>query len=240
MTRRRTRFLRRSLLALALGAGLGGVALLAFFPALRGAACPGCYGLVQDSPGLWVEAAMAAPDRAHLRAELAQAHGIVADFFGPAEAHLRVLACATPRCDRRLGGRGAAAVTYFLGPVSVVRLSPRGLRRTILAHELAHVETHARLGVWGQIVGRMPAWFDEGLAVIVSDDPRYLGFGEGPARCRKEPRADLPGSAFGWARAAAQDRDIYAEAACACLRWIAERGGRRALLARIAAGPGLP
>ena len=93
-------------------------------------------------------------------------------------------------CDARLGGRGAAAVTYSLGPISIVRIAPRGLSPTVLTHELAHTETHARLGFIGQLSRRMPTWFDEGLSVVISNDPRYLGPGSGPARCLRVPRDD--------------------------------------------------
>ena len=51
-------------------------------------------------------------------------------------------------------------------------LSPRGLNAVITSHELTHIELHHRIGSfrsWRTI----PAWFDEGLAVLVSEDPRY-------------------------------------------------------------------
>ena len=168
---------------------------------------------------------MPEPDRLHLIAEVAAARAQVAQALGPGRGHLRLLACQSAGCDRRLGGRGAAAVTYSLGPFAVVRISPRGLSTTILAHELTHVALHARMGVAGQLADRLPAWADEGLAVLVSDDPRYLAPGTGADRCRKTPRPDLPETAGDWLRLAAQERDIYAEAACAMLRWMAENGG---------------
>ncbi|ETD84679.1 hypothetical protein U703_06045 [Rhodobacter capsulatus YW1] len=218
-------FLMRSLLALGLGGFLGLVALLALLPAPRAALCPGCFGLVRATDTLWVEAAMPAPDRLRLIAQIAAAKAQVARALGPTRGRLRLLACQTAACDRRLGGRGAAAVTYSFGPVAVVRLSPRGLSTTILAHELTHVALHARMGPVGQLADRLPAWADEGLAVIVSDDPRYLAPGSGLRRCRKTPRPVLPETARDWLHLAAQERDIYAEAACAMLGWMAENDG---------------
>ncbi|MPL73047.1 hypothetical protein SDC9_18840 [bioreactor metagenome] len=232
--------MRISLLALALGAGLGVAALLAFLPALRGAACPRCFGLEPAGGGLWVEASMPAHARAALAAEVRAARARIAAFYGPPRAHLRLIACETAACDRRLGGRGAAAVTYSLGPVSVVRLAPRGLSATVLTHELAHAETHAQLGLRGQLGGRLPTWFDEGLSVVISDDRRYLGPGQGVARCRRAPRADLPATPFDWAPLAARDPGLYAEAGCAVLHWLQDSGGAAGLRARFAAAAALP
>ncbi|MFD2175353.1 hypothetical protein [Rhodobacter lacus] len=234
------RALRKAILALVLGAGLGVVALFVFFPVLRGAACPGCYGLEPVSTTLFVEAGMPDHARGALATEIAAARGRIAQVFGPARAHLRILACASAACDRRLGGRGAAAVTYSLGAVSVVRLAPRGLTPTVLTHELTHTETHARLGIWGQVSNRMPIWMDEGIAVLVSDDPRYLRPGTGPERCLKPPRAPLPVAPRSWGPVAAQDRSIYAAAACATLLWMEKNGAWAGVWRRLAARKPLP
>lgn len=42
---------------------------------------------------------------------------------------------------------------------------------TILSHELTHAELHYRVGV-SRSAHSIPHWFDEGLAVLVSQDPR--------------------------------------------------------------------
>ena len=71
----------------------------------------------------------------------------------------------------------------------------------LLAHEFSHVELHAQIGVFRLLMGAIPAWFDEGLAVIVADDPRYLRPGATSAtRCSAEPGGDLPSSPFKWGR----------------------------------------
>ncbi len=50
-------------------------------------------------------------------------------------------------------------------------LSPRGLNWHFLAHEWSHDEIRTRLsfGAWW----RLPQWFDEGLAVAVSEAPEH-------------------------------------------------------------------
>jgi len=230
----------KTLSALVIGAALGVAALAWFLPVLRGAICPGCYGLERVTSTLWVEAEMPQHARRALVAEVDSSLATIAAFYGAPRANLRILACLSDDCDARLGGRGAAAVTYSLGPVSIVRIAPRGLSPTVLTHELAHTETHARLGLIGQLSRRMPTWFDEGLSVVISNDPRYLGPGSGPARCLRVPRDNLPASPFDWAPVAAGDPMLYADAACAVEAWLAANGGLSALIADLQAGRALP
>ncbi len=212
---------------------IGGATLAC--PAMAAYACPRCYGLVPVSPGLYVEAAMPLADRTALRATIAGAEAQVAAFYGSFDRRPTVLACATEACDRRLGGRGARATTFGTW---FIRLSPRGLDATIVAHEFSHVEFHARVGELRLISGAVPAWFDEGLAVIVSRDTRYLAFdaagGSSVGRCVAEPRGDLPSSPFEWAESSGKTPGLYAEAACGVMRWMEANGGAAGL--RLAMG----
>ena len=70
-------------------------------------------------------------------------------------------------------------------------LPPRGLNEVIISHELTHIELHSRVGVlrsWRSI----PSWFDEGLAVLVSQDPRYTeeGWLRATENGRKAPKLE--------------------------------------------------
>ncbi len=234
------RIIRRLIGASLLGALLGAAAVMWFYPALAGAACPACFGLRRAAPGIYAEATIPAADRAQLVADVAAAKTGVAAYFGDFSAASRILACQSAACDRALGGRGAKAVTYSLGVYTVIRVAPGGLNRTILTHELAHAEFHRRIGLWRQVSGQVPAWFDEGLAVIVSDDPAYLAPGTGLARCRAHASGPLPESPFDWAPLAARRPNLYAESACAVLGWMATQDGQHGLLAAIASGQSLP
>jgi hypothetical protein len=79
----------------------------------------------------------------------------------------------------------------------------------------------------------VPQWFDEGLAVLVSDDPRYLR-PEGD-RCLVEPAGPLPDTLDGWLTAASADAQVYAQAACAVSRWAAGHD-LHGVIADVAAG----
>ena len=138
----------------------------------------------------------------------------------------------TSDCDRRTGGYGALGETYLS---LFIRMSPRGIDQTFLAHELSHTELHARVGARKYLMSALPAWLDEGIAVIVSDDERYLRpDAAGASRCRAEPVDDLRLGVFERGRIAATTPGLYAQAACRALRWMDANGGKAGLLAAVA------
>ncbi|MFB9893986.1 hypothetical protein [Planobispora takensis] len=157
----------------------------------------------------------------------------VRDFFGGRESSPDILVCLSDDCYRRIGGgreRGIAVLNR------AVMLSPRGVDSVIASHELTHVELHERL-----TGAEVPQWFDEGLAVLVSDDPRYLApTGD---RCLLDPRRPLPATLEEWLRTASADSQVYARAACRVSRWAQANGGKEALPAlieRLSAGQAFP
>jgi hypothetical protein len=208
---------------------MGSIAFLS--PAIAAYACPGCYGLERTANRLFVDRAMSTEDRTNLEDIVARAATQVADFYGSFDHRPTILACATELCDRRLGGKGARANTYG---TTLIRLSPRGLNQTILAHEFSHFELHARIGILRQLSGALPAWFDEGLAVIVSDDARYVGRGATTGmRCLAEPTGDLPSNPLQWGPVAGSTPGLYAQAACRVIRWMEVNGGKEGLRSAI-------
>ncbi|RBQ15581.1 hypothetical protein DP939_34990 [Spongiactinospora rosea] len=210
------------------------VALTAIaFPSVAATTCPGCYGLERIRPGLYAEPGLAPADHRHVAEVVERANQRVRDFFSGRASTADVLVCRSDDCYRRIGGgreRGIAVLNRS------VMLSPRGIDPVIASHELTHVELHARLGG-----AEVPQWFDEGLAVLVSDDPRYLA--PGGDRCLIAPRRSLPATLGDWLRAASADARVYAEAACQVSRWAAANGGKEALPAlieRLSAGHPFP
>jgi hypothetical protein len=186
------------------------------------------------TPNLVVESGMPAATRDQLRSDAEAAEAKVRLFYGVFARYPILVACSTDECDRRLGGRGARAVTMTIPFVSIIRLAPRGLNLTILTHEFSHVELHRRIGVLKLLRGAIPAWFDEGVAVIVSDDERYLNPGAtAHDRCKREVARPLPVSAFVWAPEAGKDPMLYADAACLAVRWMDINGGRDGVLRQI-------
>jgi hypothetical protein len=211
------------------GALLGGI--LWAQPALAALACPSCFGFVKISDHVFVDAAISHRQRAQLAAAMIDGERKVAAFYGVLRETPRILVCATDACSRRVGSAAAKGMSYaHIG----LRLSPFGIDPVIVAHEESHIELHGRLGLLRFMSGAVPAWFDEGLAVIVSDDPRYLLVDAPGDRCRVEPIGDFPETTMDWLSAANTDQHLYARAACRVLRWMNSNGGKAAVLALIA------
>ena len=117
----------------------------------------------------------------------------------------------------------------------MLRFSPRGLNATIVVHELTHVEVHERIGFLNHMRGVFPAWFDEGLAVVISEDLTYLKpGGTAVEKCKSTPAGDLPTNPISWDAKIGKSPWIYAKAACRVMHWMEANGGRDGVLAAIA------
>lgn len=200
-------------------------------PTLAALVCPRCFGFAPHADGLYVESGMPDETRAQLSAALTEARQKVGAFYGGMQTTPRILACATRGCVDRIGGgggKGAAYLTFGL------RLAPDGIDPAVIAHELSHVELHGRIGLLNFWTGAVPTWFDEGLAAVVADDPRYfLPAGAGD-RCRTSPEGTMPERREAWIRTASRDHALYARAACRVLRWVQRNGGHNAVLRLVA------
>ncbi|KQP42583.1 hypothetical protein ASF49_01690 [Methylobacterium sp. Leaf104] len=210
--------------------GAAAAALIHFaYPAAAAAGCPSCYGFTDLGDGIYVEADMPADRREATKTTVEAARARVRSFYGDLRSSPRILLCGTDTCYRPLGGgsRGIALLDQAL------ILSPRGSDVIIASHELAHAELHRRIGVAATLSRSVPQWFDEGLAVVISDDPRYLAVGSN--RCRAEPDGALPASRAAWIETA-DSAGLYAKAACRVSQWLDAHGGSAGLLRLVEGG----
>ncbi|MEO3803468.1 hypothetical protein [Nonomuraea sp. B1E8] len=215
-------------------AAVAGVALA--YPSMAATTCPGCYGLTEVEEGIYTEPDLGDAERSRVKQVAEQARRRVAAFYGAPVSAPDLLICLTEDCYARIGGgkeRGVAVLNRS------VMLSPRGVNAVIASHEMAHVELHARLSSGAE----MPQWFDEGLAVVVSGDARYLAPASAGDRCLIEPTGPLPVTLEEWLAAASRDAGTYAKSACQVSRWLRDHGGRAALttlIERLNAGEPFP
>ena len=217
---------------------LGSVAAVLAFPFGAATACPGCYRLDRFADNAFIERAATPKQREHAAKVLEHARERVAAFYGGLSANPRVLICVSEDCYRRIRGAGSRGNAFL---DLALQLSPRSIDTVIATHELSHIELHHRLGRIRYLMGVIPAWFDEGVAVIVSDDRRYLMPTDAPDRCRVRSEEALPTGIFEWRREMGQydTRQLYAKSACRVADWMAAKGGAAAvtrLVASIANG----
>lgn len=190
-------------------------------PTVTATACPQCYGLTHLGDGVYADRA---DDRYHRMIDAADRK--IAAFYGDRRTSPRVLICSTDACYRRIGGGGEKGRTvltwsFLLSPAGS---DPDGLGEAISTHELSHTEFHERLG---DALDGVPFWFDEGLAVLVSDDPRYLNPPGSADRCRmpyQEARQVLG------TRSEDRTEYSYMQAACVVSHWAAGNGGATGVL----------
>ena len=128
------------------------------------------FGFVEISKNIYVNQSMPSSQRMDFLKTAQAAQARVSQFFGGLDGHPKILACSTEACFVA-NDFGATPKGQAYGSSALI-LSPRGLNIVIISHELTHIELHTRVGAvrsWRAI----PGWFDEGLAVYVSQDPRY-------------------------------------------------------------------
>lgn len=185
-------------------------------PAVAAYACPRCYDLKPVGERIFVDQQMNGEQVCQIRQVVADARKRVKDFYGHLEQQPALLICSSARCESRLAGGGGKARAFGS---SFVLVSPAGRNATVLSHELSHIELHGRVGLLKLATGALPAWLDEGIAVIVSRDDRYLERdARGQLNCRIELEGDLPASSREWRRqAGTHERPLYAMAACRVL-----------------------
>lgn len=195
--------------------------LASSYPSVAAAACPSCYGLTDLGDGIYSDRNTSAADRERILATIAAAKERVRTFYGAMTAQPRILVCQSEACYQAIGGGQSSGMAIM--DLSLL-LSPRGNNPVIAAHELAHIELHKRLGKMRTLERVIPQWFDEGLAVLISDDSRYLAPPTETSRCRVNSFERLPTDRASWV-VSARRKDLYAKAACRVWTWVTENGG---------------
>jgi len=209
----------------------GVIVVITVWPPVAALACPQCFGLVPIADQVYAEPDLDPEQRDRMLAMITAARRKIVAGYGSDSGTPRILVCRSADCYRRIGGGAEAGVAIMNRGLI---LAPRGADPVIATHELSHVEFHRRSGS-----ATVPQWFDEGLAVVISDDRRYLGPAGSAERCRAEPDGPLPETLGAWLEAASADELTYARAACAVDRWVEGHGGLTAvpdLTRRLAAG----
>ena len=114
-----------------------------------------------------------AGDRQELLEMIEQAKDRVRTFFG--DLHFQdettFIICDDGKLTRKLGEDHGTVIVSFPVEAYYVCISDEYLELDILAHEITHAELRARLTAKAQ--GKIPTWFDEGLALQNDYRERY-------------------------------------------------------------------
>lgn len=134
---------------------------------------PTVIGLDELTPKVYVNKEMSIAHREQFTGVVAEARRKITDFYGGTFSQPEILACSTEECFAAIGGGKPRGVNLSK---SKLILSPRGLTVPILTHEWSHAELRTRMdakfdGIFG--MNSIPTWFDEGLAVVVSEEPTH-------------------------------------------------------------------
>ena len=209
----------------------------AFTALIVGAAVPGthrvilpeAYGMTQIAPRVWSDAPQDSR-RLVVMAEASRAR--VVRFFGDEPPRPTLVLCATKSCAQvfGIGGNGLSIADM------TVMVSPGGLTKGTLTHEMTHSRLHRSMGLRNLVDHPFPTWFDEGLATYVAGHPRW------PGRTTAEARARVRQTSHFWQwgdtmRELGVGRAYAAAAAeVAQMEALAGRSGLLELIARAEAG----
>lgn len=125
-------------------------------------------GMTPVAANIYAEPALDNVGRVQLVLAVDDARQLLGNAYGGVVTHPTILACMTDSCYTRVGGSHGSAAEALDDRIV---LSPRGQDRHFIAHEWSHAELFARLqpAAWRNV----PQWFNEGLAVAVSQEPDY-------------------------------------------------------------------
>ena len=214
------------ILPIAAAAIIAGLVVIYFgYPPAAAAVCPACFGLSPAGSNVFVDDSNQENVAIAVKT-IGNARERVRRFYGTLKSSPRILICTTENCYRRIGGGGSTGMALL---DYALLLSPRGDKTVIASHEISHIEFHKRLGLTATIQRKVPQWFDEGLAALISDDPRYLKPDGSSDRCIVDTTQDLPTARSAWL-IEARSQQLYAKAACRVFRWTSVNGGSRAVL----------
>jgi hypothetical protein len=131
---------------------------------------PEGFGLIPFAPGIYIEASADEATRNKLRDEMAKAEIAIRNTYGSVKSRPIVNVCISAECYKSLGGsNGTVGGAFYF--INRLLLSQHGINWHFLAHEWSHIELLSRLSfrAWYS----MPTWFDEGMAVAISQAPEH-------------------------------------------------------------------
>jgi hypothetical protein len=215
---------------------------LQYEPHVRAYLCPACSGFREIAPRMYVDQKATDTQIDAALQRFSDAEELVLNFCPERTSNPVLLLCLSGEC----GGRGLPRPLAMAYSDLLIFVYPDGATPTIFAHELAHTELHQRVGSSYRIFSQaVPSWFDEGLAVYISQDSRYLEVEESVVTgCKVGDWPQPPSDQRVFRRRGATEAEaIYTASACKVIDWLDDHGGAPAvlsLLSEVRAGSSFP
>lgn len=130
---------------------------------------PTWFGMEKIDARVFVNKEMSSAERAQILSLIAESEKQIIKYYGKATSRPEYFFCATEECYKSFGFTSSRAQSF--GNYGCL-FSPRGATVPIISHEWSHIELYTRINsVWTML--HIPQWFDEGLAVTVSEEPTH-------------------------------------------------------------------
>lgn len=192
-------------------------------------------GMTQVRSGIWIEAGVSKPDQDAILRRIGAAQAAMKSSFGKLYALPQWHICATERCDVANGipNRATTYGAFFITVSSKAVADP-----VTYVHELVHAQMASALPLSLGATARYPAWFDEGLATVIS---KSVGYPDAKTNCAAELKKPLPKTAAEFKELSKPQGagPIYTRSACAVRAWLGNQPVSAAR-ARLAQGGKLP
>jgi hypothetical protein len=121
---------------------------------------------------LYVDPHLAEDKLKSLEADILEAKSRVLELYGGCLADPAIIAGDNVKMLSKFGmTKGGTGVSHITMIGSYIVLGPNGMNVDVIAHEMCHCELAKRVGMLNR--EKIPAWFDEGLAMQLDDREKY-------------------------------------------------------------------
>ena len=130
---------------------------------------PSLFDMEPIADRIFVNKEMPPAERKEALMIVTQSKERITKYYGKVISRPKFFFCSTEECFKSFGGSTNRGQSF--GDFATL-ISPRGISVSIVSHEWSHTELYSRIdSIW--IMRNIPQWFDEGLAVTVSEAPEF-------------------------------------------------------------------
>lgn len=135
-------------------------------------------GFEKLKPSVYISSGTSELEKDSLQSLLQHSNSRIIDFWGSKESTPTIIYCHSEELYKKYGSVSGSPANIFGTPMgSYIIIGPSGLNINVVSHEASHAELSKRLG-WMTMQLKIPAWFDEGLALMVdyrfsNPDPQF-------------------------------------------------------------------